>query len=374
MFLYESLKGLVNNYYFLTFVAFGLAFTISYVAIPIVIKVAELKHLFDEPDQKRKTHRQKTPTLGGVAIFAGLIISFLLIKDFKELPSVGFLLPALMIIFFAGIKDDILVLTPLKKLLAQALSAFLIVFLGNIKINSFYGMFGVQELPPSVAMIFSVLAIITIINCYNLIDGADGLAGSLGLLSSLTFGFWFALTYHWPLAILSFALAGSLLGFLFFNWQPARIFMGDTGAMIIGFVMSVLAIHFIELNKALTIRPDYWIHASPSVAIGIMAIPLFDLVRVFGMRILMRRSPFHPDRSHLHHLFIDLGWTHRQLTLTLFFWNLFVVGVCFYFKNAKSSFLLALLIGLVFLPSLILFKIRNRKLARRSGVEVIVIN
>lgn len=368
--MYEMIKQLFNNYYFLTLFAFFLAFAITAVAIPAVIKVAELKHLFDEPDQTRKTHIRKTPTLGGVAIFAGLIISFSLIKDFKSLTDVRYLVPSLIVIFFAGIKDDILVLTPLKKLLAQFISAFLIVFLGNIKINSFYGMFGVQEIPSWFAIVFTILAIITIINCYNLIDGADGLAGSLGMLSALVFGVWFGLTEHWSLALLSFSLAGSLCGFLFFNWQPAKIFMGDTGAMLIGFVLSVLAIHFIELNKGLNIAQEYWIHASPSVAIGIMAIPIFDLVRVFGMRILKRKSPFHPDRSHLHHLFIDLGWTHRQLALILFAWNAFVILICFSLRNAKSSVLLLILIGFVFVPSVVLLKIRNRKITNLDQTKL----
>lgn len=359
--MFSWIRELFNNYYFLTAFAFAIAFAITVIAIPVVIRVAELKHLFDEPDQGRKTHVRKTPTLGGVAIFAGLIIAFSLLKDFQRLVDVRYLVPALIVIFFAGIKDDILVLTPIKKMLAQFISAFLIAFLGNIKINSFYGMFGLQEMPGWVAVIFTILAIVTIINCYNLIDGADGLAGSLGMLSAITFGVWFCLTDHWSLAFLSFSLAGSLFGFLFFNWQPAKIFMGDTGAMLVGFILSVLAIHFIELNKALTIEPEYWIHASPSVAIGIMAIPIFDMVRVFGLRLLKKKSPFNPDRTHLHHLLIDLGLSHRQLASVLFAWNLVVILVCFSLRDFKSSYLLLILIGIVFVPSIILLKIRNHR-------------
>lgn len=352
-----------DNYVLLSIFAFALAFAITVVAIPAVINVAELKHLFDEPDQ-RKSHIKNTPTLGGVAIFGGLIISFSLLKDFQNLYDVKYLVPALIVIFFAGVKDDILVLTPLKKLFAQFISAFLIAFLGNIKINSFYGMFGLQEMPSWVAVIFTILAIITIINCYNLIDGVDGLAGSLGMLSAMTFGIWFALTGHWPLAFLSFSLVGSLLGFLLFNWQPAKIFMGDTGAMLIGFVLAVLSIHFIELNKALEIDPRYWIHASTTVAIGIMAIPIFDMIRVFGIRLIRRQKPFNPDRSHLHHLLIDLGWSHRQITLALFVWNFLVILICFWLRDFKSSILLLILIGIVFFPSIILLKIRNDKVTK----------
>jgi UDP-GlcNAc:undecaprenyl-phosphate/decaprenyl-phosphate GlcNAc-1-phosphate transferase len=355
------LKQLFNNYYFLTGFAFALAFAITVIAIPAVIRVAELKHLFDEPDQNRKTHIHKTPTLGGIAIFAGVIISFSLLKDFQNLLDVKYLVPALIVIFFAGIKDDILVLTPMKKLLAQFISAFLIAFLGNIKINSFYGMFGIQEIPSWFAIAFTMLAIVTIINCYNLIDGADGLAGSLGMLSSATFGIWFVQTGHWSLAFLSFALAGSVFGFLIFNWQPAKIFMGDTGAMLVGFILSILAIHFIELNKAGTVAQKDWVHASPAVAIAVMAIPLFDMVRVFVLRLLKKRNPFHPDRIHLHHLMLDLGLSHRRTAVALFLWNLIVICLCFYLKDMKSSYMLLMLIGLIFVPSVILHKIRNQR-------------
>lgn len=350
---------------YLVLSTFVVAFVITTVVIPVIIRVAELKHLFDEPDQDRKKHIHKTPTLGGVAIFAGLIISFAGFKDYLSLTDVKYLIPALIIIFFAGIKDDILVLTPLKKFLAQFISAFLIVALGNIKINSFYGMFGLQEMPAGAAIIFTILVIVTIINCYNLIDGVDGLAGSLGMVSSLTFGVWFVGTEHWSLALLSFALAGSLFGFLFFNWSPAKIFMGDTGAMLVGFILSVLAIHFIELNKALTINPEYWVNASTSVAIGIMAIPLFDMLRVFGLRVLKKKSPFHPDRTHIHHLLIDLGLSHRQVSITLMIWSALVIISCFQLKDIKSSYMLLVLIGMVFLPSMALLFYRNSRLKTR---------
>lgn len=369
--MFSWFRELFNNYYFLTGFAFAMAFAITVITIPVIIRVAELKHLFDEPDQGRKTHIKKTPTLGGIAIFAGLIISFSLLRDFQRLVDVRYLVPALIVIFFAGIKDDILVLTPVKKLVAQLISAFLIAFLGNIKINSFYGMFGLQEMPAWFAIIFTILAIVTIINCYNLIDGADGLAGSLGMLSAIIFGVWFCLTGNWSLAFLSFSLAGSLFGFLFFNWQPAKIFMGDTGAMLVGFILSVLAIHFIELNKALTIAPEYWIHASPSVAIGIMAIPIFDMVRVFGVRILRRKSPFSPDRSHLHHLLIDLGWSHRKLSVAMVLWNLGVIVTCFALRDFKSSILLFVLIGIVFVPSMILLRIRNSKIKKLDQTKLV---
>jgi len=351
----------MNNSSVFVLAAFCISFLITCVMIPVIIRVAQLKHLFDEPDD-RKQHKAKTPTLGGMAIFAGLILSFTIFKDVQSLTDVKYLVPALTIIFFAGIKDDILILTPMKKLLAQFMSAFLIVVLGNIKINSFYGLFGIQEIPYWFSIVFTIIAIITIINCYNLIDGVDGLAGSLGFLSSTSFGLWFYLNGHWSLVYLSFALSGSLLGFLIFNWQPAKIFMGDTGAMLIGFILAVLSIHFIELNKARTIADEYWIHASPSVAIAVMAIPIFDMIRVFILRLAQKRSPFSADRNHLHHILLDLGFSHRQIVSILLFWSWLVILMAIVLRGAKSSVLLMLLILMVFLPSVGLQLYRNKKI------------
>lgn len=345
----------------LVLLALSISFLITWAVIPVVIRVAELKHLFDEPDQDRKKHIRKTPTLGGVAIFAGLILAFSTLRDFQNLIDVKYLIPSLIIIFFAGIKDDILVLTPLKKLLAQFASAFLIVVLGNIKINSFYGMLGIQEIPYLFSVIFTIMAIIAIINCYNLIDGVDGLAGSLGCMAAFCFGIWFYLTGHWSMTLLSFSLAGSLLGFLIYNWQPAKIFMGDTGAMLVGFILAVLAIHFIELNKNMAVGDLYWIHASPSVAMGIMAIPIFDMLRVFFLRVVRKGSPFQSDRNHLHHLILDAGYSHRAVSLILLLWNLAIAVLCFTFKDIKSSYMLLLILAAVLIPMSLLSYGRSKK-------------
>lgn len=341
--------------------AFLIAFLITLIFIPKIIIVAHLKHLFDEPDH-RKTHKRRTPTLGGLAIFAGLIVAYSLFKDFYDLIDVKYLVPALIIIFFAGIKDDILILTPIKKLLAQFLAAFLIVVLGNIKVNSFYGLFGIQEIPYWFSVIFSIAAIIAVINCYNLIDGLDGLAGLQGVVAASSFGVWFYLTNHWSMVFLSFALVGSLCGFLVYNWQPAKIFMGDTGAMLVGFVVAVLAIHFIELNKAKSVVEAYWIHASPSVAMAVMGIPVFDMCKVFIYRIARKKSPFHPDRTHIHHILADLGFSHSQVAITLALWNLAIVTLAFYFKDIKSSTMLFALISLIFAPSVLLHIYRDKKI------------
>lgn len=336
-----------------------LSCAISFLAMPVIMKVASVKGIYDEPDERKK-HSTSTPNLGGVGLFAGVVLVFSVFNEYHELHDVKYMVSSLIIIFFTGIVDDILVLTPRKKLLAQFLAAFLVVYLGQIQITSFYGLFGIQEIPYAVSIVFSIMAILAIINCFNLVDGADGLAGTLGIVSALGFGIWFYLVEEWTMAFLSFALIGSLIGFLRFNWQPAKIFMGDTGAMLIGFILAVLAIHFIEFNKS-NIFNEYWVYASPSVAMAIMGIPIFDMIKVFILRLWQRKSPFYPDRNHLHHVLIDLGFSHSKTALTLGLWNLLIILFAFKFSDMKSSYMLACLIVLIFAPSVLLLVYRNSK-------------
>lgn len=355
-----------HDYYLLTILSIIIAFIFSFFCIPTIIKIAELKKLFDETDLM--TQVRTTPTLGGVAIFFGLIISFSFFKDYLNLSDVKYLVPTLIFIFFTGIKDDILILTPLKKLISQFICAFTVVIFGGLRINSFYGILGIQELPVLFSIVFTIFLIIGIINCYNLIDGSDGLAASLGLLSSVSFGLWFLMTENWTLSFLSFSLAGSLIGFLYYNWQPAKIFMGDTGAMLIGFVISILAIQFIELNKLQEVyhlqtatTGKYWIYASTSLAVSVMAIPLFDMIRVFVIRLAEKRSPFKSDRNHIHHILKDLGFSHKKIAVTLFLWSLLIIIVCVYLKNMKSSLMLVLVFLMTLIPTVYLDRRRKQK-------------
>lgn len=365
----QSISHIIgHDYYLLTILSVIIAFGFAFFCIPAIIKIAELKNLFDETDLM--TQVRTTPTLGGIAIFFGLIISFSFFKDYLNLSDVKYLVPTLIFIFFTGVKDDILILTPLKKLISQFICAFTVVIFGGLRINSFYGILGIQELPVLFSIVFTIFLIIGIINCYNLIDGSDGLAASLGLLSSVSFGLWFLLTENWTLSFLSFSLTGSLIGFLYYNWQPAKIFMGDTGAMLIGFVISILAIQFTELNKLQEVyhlqtatTGKYWIYASASVAVSVIAIPLFDMIRVFVIRLLEKRSPFKSDRNHIHHILKDLGFSHRKIAVTLFLWNLFIIIVCVYLKNMKSSLMLVMVFLMTFIPTVYLDRQRQQKMS-----------
>lgn len=319
---------------------------ITFISIPVVIRVADLKHLMDEPDQDRKFHSIKTPTLGGVAIFAGVSIAFSFYTDYVQINEIRFMTPAIILLFLAGVKDDILVLSPVKKLIVQCACAILVTVFGQLYLTSLWGMFGVNEIPPFLGMVIAFFTIVSLINAFNFIDGINGLAGGLGLIAGLFFGTWFALTDSPSLSCLAFSLSGSLLGFLYFNFGKAKIFMGDTGSMIIGFIISILAIKFIENNRVQGIENSiYYIRAAPGVAIAVVFIPLFDMVRIVAVRLLKGRSPFSADRNHIHHHLIDRKMSHSMAACILYGAAVFLIGLALLLKNLRSLELVLVLVA-----------------------------
>jgi UDP-GlcNAc:undecaprenyl-phosphate/decaprenyl-phosphate GlcNAc-1-phosphate transferase len=319
-----------------------LAFLVTFYAIPVIIKVANEKKLYDEPDDKRKIHTSPIPSLGGLGMFIGFTISLLLTINFwKDAPEFQYYIAAFLVIFFVGIKDDILILSAGKKFLGQLIVAGILMFKANLLLTNMQGFLGIYAISTTFSYLLSVFAIVVIINAFNLIDGVDGLAGSIGLITSLVFGTFFLINGNFPYAILGFTFAGSLLAFLFYNFNPAKIFMGDTGSLLIGLVNAILVFKFIETGSSYTV---FKLDAAPAVGFGIMLLPLMDTLRVFGMRIMRGKSPFSPDRNHIHHLLLDRGFNHRSVTYTCAAATALVTATAFYFQFIGTTFLI---LGLV---------------------------
>ncbi len=323
----------------------AISFTVTFLAIPVIINVAEMKKLFDVPDA-RKIHNTPITPLGGIAIFAGFIFACLLTIRFKDSFEFQYFIAATMVIFFLGLKDDILVISPVKKFIGQVLAAFMIIYDGRIQIRSMHGFLGIYELPEMFSILLTYFAVIVIINSFNLIDGVDGLAGSLGLMCATIFAVYFLAIDMPAYYILAFSLSGSLLAFLIFNFQPAKIFMGDTGSLLIGAINAILVIKFI--NVANTTEVSYPIESAPAVGFTILMIPLLDTLRVFSIRIFRRRSPFSPDRNHIHHLLLDKGLSHRAITLILVGVNLSLVALVYVFRSLGCTVLITSVISFFF--------------------------
>lgn len=322
-----------------------ISFSITFLAIPVIITVAERKKLYDVPDE-RKIHLNPIPSLGGLGIFAGFIMASLITIPFTPEGEFQYFMAAAFVIFFLGLKDDILILSPIKKFIGQVLAAFLIIYKGGVQIDSMHGFLGLQELPEMFSLLLTYFAVIVIINSFNLIDGVDGLAGTLGLMATVVLGFYFLKVDSVPYATLAFALAGSLIAFLIFNFEPARIFMGDTGSLLIGLVNAILVIKFISIASSDDVRLP--MEASPALGFSILMVPLLDTLRVFAIRIFNRRSPFSPDRNHVHHLLLDRGFSHRSVAILLAGVNILFVALAFVGRSIGCTLLIFSMVGFFF--------------------------
>lgn len=349
-----------------TILGFITAFTLTYLVIPSIIKVAAKKNLFDKPNE-RSAHKAPTPSLGGIGIFAGAICAIILWTPFDSFGDLQNVLAAFVIMFLIGVKDDLLPLSPGKKFIGQIFCALILVYKANIKITSWYGILGVYELPDLFSFVFSMVAIVGIINAFNLIDGINGLAGSIGLLACSVWGMWFFMMDRTELAILGFSFAGALVAFLKYNYTPARIFMGDTGSLLVGMVCSILAIEFLEMHRGeVPAGRSFTFDIAPAVAIAILILPLYDTARVFARRMMQGKSPFHPDKTHIHHLLLDSGLTHMQSTAVLVGVNVLFIALVVTLKHLGTNKLLILefIIALIFSTLLYQYAARRREQKR----------
>lgn len=349
------------------FLSSGLSFLIVFFAIPVIIQVAKEKRLYDEPGE-RKIHQSVVPTLGGLGIFAGFMMSFLLFTPVHEFPELQFFVASCLIIFFLGLKDDILVLSATKKFAGQLMAAALLFKFGGVQLTSMHGFLGLQEIPYALGLVITILTVVLITNSFNLIDGVDGLAASLGILTSISFGIFFFYIGQINYAIMAISLTGGLIAFIIYNAAPAKIFMGDTGSLLVGLINAILVIKFINISGTSTL-PNF-IPSAPAIGFSILMIPLFDSLRVFSIRILSRRSPFSPDRNHIHHFLLDLGLSHNKVTLLITFMNAVFIGMAYALKGLGTTSVLAILAlsGLGFTSTV--YFLRNKKLngaARRQS-------
>jgi len=324
---------------------------ISLFSIPNIIYIAKKKRLFDMPDNHRKLHTRIVPNLGGVGIFfAFFITASLFIKvDFTKW---NYIATACLILFITGLKDDLVTISPSKKFIAQAFAAGITVIMADVRLHSLGGLFGIHELPDWASIPFSIVGCIFVTNAFNLIDGIDGLAGAIGIYICLMLGLCLAAYGNSSAAVMAFSFSGALLGFLKSNLPPARIFMGDTGSLLIGFIVSVLGILTINAyHPGGTISGV--IISSPGVLVitlAILFLPVFDTFRVFTMRILRGHSPFRADRTHLHHYLLDIGLSHGQTVSVILLANILLTAMSLFVQhyniNIAIGSLLVFMLGM----------------------------
>ena len=336
------------------------AFVVTLLAIPPIINLIERYKLYDMPNS-RKEHSLPIPTMGGIAIVGGMITSLLLWFPFSnELGQIAFFF-SIAALFGLGIMDDLKDLSAKYKFVVQIGLASLIA-LSGIRITSFDGLFGITALPLSAQYSFTILAIVGITNAFNLIDGIDGLAGGLSFMSLITLGLFLTISGDANTALVAFALAGGVLAFLYFNFNPAKIFMGDTGSLILGFVIAVLCIRLLQVN---VFAPNAILKHAPMFVLGIVMIPVFDTLRVFAVRIWRGQSPFVADKTHIHHLLTNSGFSHVFATRVICFVHAFILIEVYLLQSIRPELTLLFLVTFMILITLVLKN--SRVIFRNSG-------
>jgi len=328
----------------------SVSFIVTFLAIPIVLQIAEKKNLYDIPDE-RKLHTRPVASLGGVGIFAGFILASLLsIQGVvnEGLQSFFAFFAAAVVIFFLGLKDDLMILSASKKFIGQIIAASILIHLGGIRLDSMHGLFGFGEVSEGFGLALSYLTIIVVINSFNLIDGVDGLASSLGILTMTVFGVFFFAIDQQAYALLAFALGGSLIAFMIFNHHPAKIFMGDSGSLMIGLINAILVIKFINIADDPATAAIIKIDSVVAIAFSILIVPLLDTLRVFSIRIFNGKSPFTPDRNHVHHLLLDNGLNHKAVTFTCVAINIGFIVLAWLGQPLGPNYLMLIMLALSF--------------------------
>ena len=316
-------------------VGFLLGFGLVYMTIPTIIRISIAKRLYDTPNE-RKASLVVVPTLGGVAIFIGFILSTIIATNGFDFVELKYLIAAVIVLLSVGLKDDLVEIPAMKKLLVQIVTASMLIIIGDFRFTNLHGVFGLHEITFPVSFAITLFSMIGIINAFNLIDGIDGLASGISILVSAVFGIWFLLAGHPEYGTMCFSLAGSLISFFIFNvyGKKNKIFMGDSGSLILGAIMAILLIKFNEFN--INQLAPYAIHGAPVVSLGVLIIPVIDTLRVFFIRVSNKRSPFTPDMNHIHHVLLKLGNTHLRSTIYIVLINIIFIGFSFSLQHTLN--------------------------------------
>ncbi len=318
------------------------SFWMTYRSLPVVVYLSFAKKIFVVPNN-RSSHKTKIPNLGGIGIFIGIVFTSCIIGsavfEYIQLTQLLALISSLFLLFFAGVKDDINTLSPSKKLFIQIFSTLIIVFSSDIRIYGFYGIFGIEEFPIIGSYFFTIFIFITLINAYNLIDGIDGLAGFIALIIFGSYSYVFFENNNLFGLVISVTLIGSMIAFLLFNLTSSRrkIFMGDTGSMVVGFLIAYVSTIILNSNNL----PNNISNNFPIKVIALLSFPILDTIRIFTIRILSGKSPFKADKNHMHHRLLKLGFSHIKSTLIISFFVILVVFFSFIFSylNVTLHFL-----------------------------------
>ncbi|PWN07470.1 MraY family glycosyltransferase [Rhodohalobacter mucosus] len=348
-----------------TVLAMAVTVGIVYKLIPLLVKVAYFKDLYDKPDGERKLHDRYITYLGGVAIFIGLFIGFSLSGYAGQLQGFEFLSVAMIALFFTGLKDDLMGLSPSKKLAIELFAAVLLIAGCGAMISNFHGMFGIESIPVYVSIPVTIFTVIVVMNSFNLIDGIDGLAGGIGMIASLFLAAGFYSAGYTALMLLAIFTAVSLFGFLMHNFHPARIFMGDTGSLVVGLLLAFLTINYLGLSGN-TEYAGLYHNASVILPVAFLAIPLYDTLTVFVKRLARGDGPFTPGKDHVHHQLLDMGFSQKQTTVFLYLVTILIGLLAISLSGLNNNLILGVIV--LFMVSFLPTNGYKRSILKKLGI------
>jgi len=325
--------------------AFAGSFIVCLILIPLIIKFSKRYNLVDKPNE-RKVHKVPISRLGGLGIIIGTLATAPIWFLYGNSNILFHMLTGIAILMVVGIIDDLRELPPKVKLLGQVIAALVMAHAG-LRVDDLFGLFTINHLPIIIQYLLTILIVAGIVNAFNLIDGIDGLAGGLAMIDMAGFFIFFMLSGNFGFAFLSVATAGSLLAFLKYNFSPAKIFMGDTGSMILGYLLSGAGIMALVISRG---NETYFLYDETAIlVVSIFLLPVYDTLRVFAGRLIQKKSPFSPDKTHIHHLLMQTGFNHPKSARILYAANIVIILTGFFMR--KES--LVLVGPLLFLEALL---------------------
>lgn len=367
--------------------AFVVAAIVSWFLVPRILFIAFQKKLFDVPDS-RKIHTGIVPRLGGVTFFPVFVLVFMMTFAFMSsfcdsvktlinndvVAECSLLICGMTIIFLVGIGDDLVGVSSNKKFMAQILAAMFIP-LSGFWINNWYGLFGVYELPVWIGMPFTVFVTVLITNAINLIDGLDGLASGICMIALLSIGGVFFMDGVWIYALIAAIMLGEVLPFFMYNvfgstLRRTKIFMGDTGSLMLGYVISFILIRYVFCEHGITAGHE----GRFMIALSLIFVPIFDVLRVMTVRVRKGVSPFLPDQNHIHHKFLAVRFSKAQTLCSILFIDVLHIAVTVLLLeidiDVNIVFVANLLLWFTF--NVILSRVRASRKAENKQREVFI--
>ncbi len=312
-----------------------------------VHQIAVMKNIVDCPDA-RKLQKEPVPVLGGLSVFIGIIVALLVCQIFFGTSGLFSLMGLMVIMLCVGTVDDILTLSPTARFLTEVAIMLAYIFSSGASINDFHGLWGIETISPYVSVPLTVLAGVGIINAINMIDGVDGLMSGYGIVIMSVFGIFFYIVKDSNMALTAFITAGALIPFFFRNvfGKKSKMFLGDGGSLMIGTMFSVFVVTILRSGSPSSHNVPEAFGLVP-FTLAVLSVPVFDCLRVMAIRIRDKKSPFSPDRTHLHHMFIGLGFSHLGTTVSIIALNLLVIFSWWVSYKLGASFGVQLLVVIV---------------------------